>query len=385
MSPRSSDKRRSWVNWQEEVLLGNLSLLGFSRLDYLGTDSAIDLFARLGVVLLLFQVGLESSVAHMRRVGLSSLFAAILGITGSFVLGWGVAAWLLPASTLYTRLFLAASLTATSVGITARVLKELGRLQTDEARIILGAAIVDDVIGLVMLAVITGLFAAADVGGVLSYSAIGGVFVKATMFLVGALLLGTSLSRHLVSFALTLEAGGALLAFCLVICFVLAWLASAVGLAPIVGAFAAGLILEDLQSSDFIRSGKHSLHDLIEPIASFLVPVFFVVMGARTHLAVFAEPGALGLALVLTGAAVLGKQCCALGVLGRRFDRLSVGFGMMPRGEVQLIFASTGLTLTVAGRSVLDETMFSAIVVMVIATTVITPAALKWSFKRGKG
>lgn len=364
------------------LLLGNLSLVGFSGFEYLKTDTAVDMLSRLGVILLLFQVGLESTVAQMLKVGLSSFLVATLGVIGPFALGWAVGAWLLPSAGLYAHIFLGATLTATSVGITARVLKDLGRSQSSEARIILGAAVIDDVQGLVILAVVTGTIAAANQGAVLSYAAIAVVVAKATLFLFGSLALGVYLSPRLFSLASKLEASGVLLAVGLAFCFVLAWSADAIGLAPIVGAFAAGLVLEDLHYRDFVDRGEHTLEHLIEPIASFLVPIFFVIMGVRTELRVFAQPGVLGLAAALTVAAIVGKQLCAFGVVGKGFDRLSIGIGMIPRGEVGLIFANMGLTLLVDGRAVVDRSVFSAVVVMVIATTVMTPPALKWSFER---
>jgi Kef-type K+ transport system membrane component KefB len=367
------------------LILGNLALVGLHQLEYLKTDAAVDMLSRLGVILLLFQVGLESTVAQMARVGLSSMLVATLGVIGPFVLGWLVGAWLLPDASVYAHIFLGATLTATSVGITARVLKDLGRSQSDEARIILGAAVIDDVQGLVILAVVTGIIAAANGGGSLSYGAIGFVLVKATVFLVGSLVLGVYLSPRLFSLASKLDASGVLLAVGLAFCFSTAWLANRIGLAPIVGAFAAGLVLEQLHYRDFVDRGERSLDHLVEPIASFLVPVFFVVMGVRTDLTVFARPGVLSLSVALIGAAVVGKQLCAFGVIGRGLDRLSVGLGMIPRGEVGLIFANMGLTLTVAGVPVVDSAVFSAVVVMVMVTTVITPPALKWSFGRFDG
>ena len=216
------------------------------------------------------------------------------------MLGWGVGVWLLPEASMYAHIFLGATLTATSVGITARVLKDLGRSQTDEARIILGAAVIDDVQGLVILAVVTGIIAAANQGDALSYAAIGGVLLKASGFLVGALVLGVYVSPRLFSLASRLEARGVLLAIGLAFCFLLAWLAAFIGLAPIVGAFAAGLVLEDVHYRDFVSRGEHSLEQLIDPIASFLVPIFFVVMGVRTDLRAFTQPGVLGLAAALT-------------------------------------------------------------------------------------
>lgn len=170
---------------------------------------------------------------------------ASLGTIGSFALGWGVAAWLVPEAGTYAHVFLGATVTATSVGITARVFKDLGRARSPEARTILGAAVIDDVQGLVILAVLTGVIGASGQGG---FSAIGLILAKAGLFLLGALTLGIHLSPRLFSLASKLEAGGVLLAFGLSFCFLLAWLADAIGLASIVGAFAAGLILETCAS-----------------------------------------------------------------------------------------------------------------------------------------
>jgi Kef-type K+ transport system membrane component KefB len=307
---------------------------------------------------------------------------ATFGVIGPFILGYGVGVWLLPDESFYAQLFLGATLTATSVGITARVLKDLGKSQTDEARIILGAAVIDDVQGLVILAVMTGIIASANDGSAPSYGAIALVVVKANVFLFGSLALGAWLSPRLFSFASKLQSTGVLLALGLAFCFFLAWLAAKIGLAPIVGAFAAGLVLEDLHYRSFVDRGEHSLEELVQPIAAFLVPIFFVIMGARTDLSVFGNVGVLGLATALTVAAIIGKQLCSLGVVSRGLDRLSIGVGMIPRGEVGLIFANIGLTLRVGGAPVVDQSVFSAVVVMVMITTMLTPPSLKWSFQR---
>jgi Kef-type K+ transport system membrane component KefB len=364
------------------VVLGNLALAGIGGFETIESDPFVDMLARLGVLVLLFEVGLESTVAQMLKVGASSLLVAALGVIVPFVLGWGVGAWLLPDAGAYTHAFIGATLTATSVGITARVLKDLGRSQSNESRVILGAAVIDDVLGLVILSVVTGVIAAADRGGQLSSLEVLMTLIKASAFLIGSLVLGVLFSRRLFSVASKLRAHGVLLALGLAFCFLLSWLAQVIGLAPIVGAFAAGLILEETHYRDFIDRGEHRLEDLIHPIASFLVPVFFVVMGMRTDLSAFARPGVLGLAGALTVAAILGKQACALGVVGAGVDRLTVGLGMIPRGEVGLIFANVGLALTIAGERVIDEAVFSAVVVMVIVTTMVTPPALKWSVSR---
>lgn len=364
------------------VVLGNLALAGVSGVESIKNDPFIDIFARLGVLILLFEVGLESTVSQMLKVGLSSLLVALLGVLAPFALGWGVGAWLLPEQGPYVHAFLGATLTATSVGITARVLKDLGRSQSSEARVILGAAVIDDVLGLVILAVVTGVIAAADRGGSLAGTEVAVILGKAAGFLVGSLVLGVLFSRRLFSLASRLKARGVLLAIGLAFCFLLSWLANLIGLAPIVGAFAAGLILEDVHYRDFVSRGEHGLEELIHPISSFLVPIFFVLMGMRTDLRSFAESGVIGLAAALTFVAIIGKQACSLGVLGKGIDRISVGIGMIPRGEVGLIFANIGLALSVGGQRVVDQATFSAIVVMVIITTMATPPALKWSFGR---
>jgi len=273
-------------------------------------------------------------------------------------------------------------LCATSVGITARVLKDLGRLQTQEARIILGAAVLDDVLGLVVLAVVTGMIGAADRGVSFSVGSVGVIVLKAAAFLGVSLFLGVRLSPKLFRLASRLHTRGVLLALGLAMCFFFSWLASFVGLAPIVGAFAGGLILEAVHYRAFVDQGEHPLEELIHPISGFLSPIFFVLMGARTDLRSFAEPGVMGLAGALILAAILGKQACSLGVWGRSMDRLTVGLGMIPRGEVGLIFANIGVGLTLGGAPVIDRGTFSAVVVMVIVTTLITPIALKFSLGR---
>ena len=364
------------------VVIGNLALLGYSGLEWLKTDASVDMLSRLGVLILLFEVGLESTVGQMLKVGLSSLLVATLGVAAPFALGWGVGAWLLPGESAYVHAFLGATLTATSVGITARVLKDLGRSKSSEARVVLGAAVIDDVLGLVILAVVTGVIAAADRGGSLSAGDVAATLGKAVGFLVGALALGVLVSKRLFSLASHLRARGVLLAAGLAFCFLLSWLSGAIGLAPIVGAFAAGLVLEDVHYRDFVDRGEHGLEEQVQPISKFLVPVFFVVMGMRTDLRSFLQPGVLGLAAALTVAAIAGKQACALGVVGKGVDRLSVGLGMIPRGEVGLIFANIGLALSVGGHPVISQATFSAVVVMVIVTTMVTPPALKWSLGR---
>jgi Kef-type K+ transport system membrane component KefB len=359
------------------VLVGNLSLVGITTLDGLWASPSLDMLARLGVLVLLFEVGLESTVGQMLKVGAPSVLVATLGVAVPFGLGWSTSAWLLPGQSAYVHAFMGATLCATSIGITARVFQDLNRLHTAEARIILGAAVIDDVMGLVILAVVGGTITAVGGGAALSGIGIALIVAKAIVFLSASLVLGVYLSPMLFKMASRLQARGVLLALGLAWCFLLAWVSSLIGLAAIVGAFAAGLILEDVHYRGFVDRGEHALDELIRPISAFLVPVFFVLMGLRTDLRAFAAPGILGLALALTIAAVLGKQACSLGVWRPGVDRLTVGLGMIPRGEVGLIFANVGTSLYLDGNPVIDRNTYSALVVMVMLTTLVTPPVLK--------
>jgi Kef-type K+ transport system membrane component KefB len=364
------------------VVLGNLGLLGFHGFGAVAGNTDVDLLSRLGVLILLFDVGLESTVGQMMGVGWSALLVATLGVAAPLLLGWLVGAWLLPDAGPYLHAFLGATLCATSVGITARVLQDLGRSQSREARIILGAAVVDDVLGLVVLSVVAGVIAAAGGGAPLSYGSIAWIIAKAALFLAGSVVIGLRLSPRLFRFGARLRSRDVLLTFGLAFCFALAWLSDLVGLAPIVGAFAAGLILEDVHFRSLVDRGERPLREAIHPITAFLAPLFFVVMGMRTQLASFFDARVVLLTLALTIAAIAGKQVCGFGVLGGGVDRFSVGLGMVPRGEVGLIFANIGLMLSVGDHPLLDATTYSAIVAMVILTTLVTPPALKWSFGR---
>ena len=366
------------------VVLGNLALLGAEWLGFLSRDQGLRTLAELGVIILLFQVGLESDAGALLSVGWSSLLVAALGVVAPFLLGWGVSAWLLPQADTLVHVFIGATLCATSVGITARVLADLGKLQAPESRIILGAAVIDDVLGLVILALVIGSIEAADRGAELRASSVLWIVGKAALFLFGALLAGGWVSKRLFGLASRLQIRGMLLAGSLSVAFFFAWLAGRVGLAPIVGAFAAGLILDEVHYRDLPDRAEHDLGELLLPISGFLVPLFFVHMGLTVDLRSFAQPRVLGLAALLLVAAVLGKLACAGGVLGRGLDRLSVAVGMVPRGEVGLIFAGIGAQLTLRGQHVVAPAIFSALVLVVIATTVVTPPLLAHTLARGE-
>lgn len=365
------------------IVLGNLKLVGWDPLGFALHDPVIAALGELGVILLLFEVGLESTLAQMAKVGRSALVVAVVGVIVPMILGYGVGVWLLPEHSWYVHLFLGAALTATSVGITARVLQDIGQSQTPEARVILGAAVIDDVLGLIILATVSGVIAAANEGTTLSAGPVGLIVLKAVVFLGGAVGLGSYAVPRLLRGAAHLKGGGVLLGVSLAFCFGLSYLASWMGLAPIVGAFAAGLILETAHYKPFTDKGEYPLEKLIHPVAQFLAPVFFVLMGLRVDLTEFLNPAAIGLAAALSLAAVLGKQVCGLGIVDRGIRRLPVGIGMIPRGEVGLIFASIGRGLSVQGEPVIDASTYTAIVMMVLVTTLVTPPVLAWSLRRG--
>jgi len=367
------------------VVLGNLNLFGITLLDPLKTNSVIRIVAEIGAILLLFEVGVESDLVQLLAVGWSSLMVATLGVIAPMILGYIVSMQLLPDAGWLTHLFVGGTLTATSVGITARVLKDLGRSNTKEARIILGAAVADDVIGLVVLAVISGLVTAA-----MTRSASGGVdwitcmwiVVKASLFLVLAVVIGRFWSQRAFLYAARLRIPGALLGLCICFCFVVATIAGLVGLAPIVGAFAAGVVLEEVHYRPFLERGERRIEELLFPINTLIVPVFFLVMGLRVDLRSFASPNVLGFAALITLAAIIGKQVCGLGVLESGVSRMIIGVGMIPRGEVGLIFAGLGATLMLRGQPVLPPAIFSALILMIMLSTFITPPLLKSVFER---
>ena len=365
------------------IVIGNLGLVGFHAFDRLGDLPTVEAFAQIGVLFLLFQVGLESDIGKLAAVGRSATLVAVLGVIAPMLLGLGVSAWFLEGHHVLSHWFVGATLAATSVGITARVLGDLGRATSAEGRIILGAAVIDDVLGLVVLAVVTGLIGAADAGREFNATGLAVIVGKALGFLVLAVLVGRWLSRITFRFAARLPGEGMLLSFALAFCFLLAFLAGKSGLAPIVGAFAAGLVLEDVHYSALRERDpeRRDLLQLLQPLSGFLVPVFFVLMGIGVDVSVLVQPGVLGFAAALTVAAILGKQVCSLGVLGKDVDRFAVGLGMIPRGEVGLIFASIGRTLQIGGVRVVDDMVYSAVVVMVAVTTLITPPLLVWRLR----
>jgi len=383
------------------VILGNLVLLGIRFFEPMKEDSVVAFLAELGVVILLFQIGLESNIQKMKVAGFRAFLVACVGVVAPFVLGtYLVGPWLMPGLAFNAYLFIGAILTATSVGITARVFRDLNKLQTKEAQIVLGAAVIDDVLGLIILAVVSAI---ATVGGV-GIGLITWITAKAILFLVGSIIIGQIAAPRLGRFFSKINTGIGM-KFTLAISFGLmfAFLAQKIGLAPIVGAFAAGLVLDPVHFryfkdanivNDLKKSAEHlnesarkkimetlephahrHIEDLIEPIGLFLVPIFFVMTGMGVQLSILANLPILLVALGLTVAAFVGK--IVSGLAAGKVNKAVVGFGMIPRGEVGLIFAMTGKSL-----NVISDQIFSAIVIMVILTMLLTPPILTYLLKR---
>lgn len=372
------------------IVLGNLVLIGFSWPETLRTNEIMAGLAEIGVIILLFEVGLESDLKEMIEVGWSSLVVAVLGVIAPFLLGWAVSAYFLPTEDRLVHIFIGATLCATSVGITARVFKDLNKLSTREARIILGAAVIDDVLGLLILAVVAGAIAATTSGHSLSLLSVVYIAGKAVLFLAAAVLLGLLAVPRILRGAGKLETRGVLLTLAVSFCFLLSWAALLVGLAPIVGAFAAGLVLDDVHYHREGQAVERDLRELLQPVSTILVPIFFVMMGLKVDLSLFAHTEVLGFAIALTIVAIVGKQVCAVGVVQRGINRVAIGLGMIPRGEVGLIFAGVGATLLLPDSSgqfqpVIGPATFGALVIMVILTTLVTPPLLKWVLTRKVG
>jgi Kef-type K+ transport system membrane component KefB len=365
---------------------GNLlpPLFGERGMAFVRGDVTLHVLAEIGVLVLLFDVGLEADLRALVRVGPSAALVAVIGLVTPFTLGWGTARWLLPEAPTLAHLFVGATLTATSVGITARVLKDLGSLRSREGQVILGAAMLDDILGLVVLAVMTGLVTATATGGPgLSGLAMTGIVLKAIVFLGVTVGLGHRLSGPIVRLAARTGRPEMLLIFGLALCFALAFVAERIGLAGIVGAFAAGLLLDPYGEGIRTRDEEATLSELLRPLSSLFVPLFFVLMGIQVDIVSLVSPESVAFGAVLVLVAVAGKLACAAGVVGGGINRLAVGIGMVPRGEVGLIFAGIGAALTLDDHPLLSQATFSALVLMVVVTTLLTPVGLRRVLHRG--
>lgn len=352
------------------------ALSGSMGIELIKVSYVLDMFSRFGVIFLLFMVGLESSVQELKNTGRESIQVALIGVIVPVISGFAIALLLVPEASWKANLFVAATLSATSIGITARVLSEMKKLRTREARTILGAAMLDDILGLIILAIVSSIV----INGHVDLLMISQVIVMTIVFFAGALMLGPWFLRKAIRYVRFLETWEAKLFVSFIFVMVLSWLATLVQLASIIGAFAAGMIINDaFFEQDQSRQHILKIKDLIAPLEFLLAPLFFMLIGIQVKLESFFDWHVLLMATGLIMAAVVGKLVSGLGA-SRKDDRLLIGIGMLPRGEVGLVFASIGRTL-----GVMSDQLFSAIILMVIVTTFMVPPMLKARFGKQQG
>jgi Kef-type K+ transport system membrane component KefB len=332
-------------------------------------SEVVSVLAELGVILLLFEIGLESDLRQLAEVGYQAFVVACVGVAVPFVAGTaGLMLWFhVPA---IPAIFAGAALTATSIGITSKVLSELGQLKSKEGQIIVGAAIIDDILGIIVLAVVASLAKTGEV----DVKNVIYLIVSATAFLIGSIFLGKFFNKSFVALANKLQTRGQLVIPALTFAFFMAFLANAIHLEAILGAFAAGLVLDETDE-------RKELDEQIIPIADILVPIFFVTVGAKADLwvlnpAIPSNREGLIIAAFLITVAIFSKVVTGWTVFGQPgINRLAIGVGMIPRGEVGLVFAGIG-----SASGVLSKSLDAAIIIMVILTTFLAPPFLRVAF-----
>jgi Kef-type K+ transport system membrane component KefB len=378
------------------VTLSALGYFGWSFIDEIASNEIISFLAQFGALLLLFSIGLESNIKEMKKVGVRALMVALIGVIIPFVLGaFVLGPVFFGDESSNARLFLGASLVATSVGITASVFRSLKLSKTRAAQTVLGAAVIDDVLGLIVLAIVSALVS----GGDLTAGLVAELALKSFGFLGGALLLGTIIAKPISKFFSSIHTGiGMKLTLAIGFALVFGYLAELFGLEPIIGAFAAGLLLDQVHFASFsdpeiiedikhletdaihgktmaqlIKKHRHAhVEDLINSIGLIFIPVFFVYTGLQIDFGSLLQPRLYLIAGIISIFAILGKFVAGLAAEGSRTEKMFVGVSMVPRGEVGLIFAATGSAL-----GVLSSELFSTIVLVVIITTFVSPALIK--------
>ena len=342
-----------------EILAG--VLIGPSLLNLAAPSEITSILAEIGVIFLLFNVGLETKPAAIFKVGKSAALVAVLGVVIPFVCGWLLMrAW---GSTSVESLFVGTALVATSVGITARVLSALGLLDAPTARIILGAAVIDDILGLLVLAVVSSIAA-----GAVNYFEILTTAALAIGFTVFITVVGAPVINRVAPTADRLRSGHGMFILGLVLCLGLSVAAAFIGVAAIIGSFLAGMALAEAAED------HPNMHRQINGVTEFLVPFFLVNIGMQLRLDVFRSSSVIVLCVLVTLVAVATKLLgCGLGAINLGIKRAAqVGMGMVPRGEVGIIVAQIGLSLAVIGPE-----LYGVVLFMAVATTLIAPPFLK--------
>lgn len=329
----------------------------------------ISVLAEIGVIILLFEIGLESDLRQLKEVGIQATVVACVGVAAPFAAGTA-GLMLLFHTAAIPAIFAGAALTATSIGITSKVLSELGQLKSKEGQIIVGAAVIDDVLGIIVLAVVASLAKTGEI----DVTNVIYLIVSATAFLIGSILLGDIFNKTFVAIVDQLKTRGNIVIPAFIFAFFMAFLGNAIHLEAILGAFAAGLVLDETDA-------RNELDELIKPIADLLVPIFFVTVGARADLSVLnpAIPenrAGLLIAIFLVLVAIVGKLITGWAVFGQPgINRFAIGVGMIPRGEVGLVFAGIG-----SASGILDKPLEVSIIIMVILTTFLAPPFLRVAF-----
>lgn len=337
------------------------------------SSEVISVLAELGVIILLFEIGLESDLRELQKVGSQAAVVAVVGVVAPFIAGTAGLMLIFGLPTI-PAVFAGAALTATSIGITSKVLSELGQLKSTEGQIIVGAAIIDDILGIIVLAVVASLARTGEV----DVTNLVYLIISATAFLLGSIFLGKFFNKSFVAIAEKLQTRGKLVIPALIFAFSMAFLANAIGLEAILGAFAAGLVLDETDK-------RKELDKEIIPIADILVPIFFVSVGAKVDLSVLNPTSVdnrqgLIIAAFLIVVAIISKLITGWTVFGKeKINRLAIGIGMIPRGEVGLVFAGIA-----EASGVLDKPLQAAIIIMVIVTTFVAPPLLRFAFPQGE-
>jgi len=336
---------------------------------------SIQLFAAFGVVMLLFMVGLEVSLKELNEIGVNASAVALTGVAVTFSLACFTTLILLPKTAGFMPpLFAGAALCATSIGITARIFKDMKRLGMTEAKTVLGAAVLDDVLGLIVLSVVTAI----AIHGTVKVGNLFWILLKTAIFLGAVVIFGSRFLDKTVRFLSRLDFGNIKLLYPFALLMLLAWAADKIGLAAIIGAFAAGVIIKE-ESFSGVGPGldpEQSVESILASLEGILAPVFFVLIGLQVDVTALGNAKVLLTGLILTAVAAAGKLASAIGLRGEA-DRLIVGIGMLPRVEVALIVASIGKSL-----DVLDDALYSVIIMVVLLTVLMTPPLLKWAIER---
>ncbi len=358
------------------ILLGNVYFFsGWGFFEILHTTPTIRIPADFGAIILLMSIGLHTDIDRLLRAGPTLFLVAVGGVIAPGCLGYLVGYFLLPDAPFYTHLFLATTLCATSIAIPVRVFEEMGKLQSNEARVIIGAAIIDEVLGLIILGVVSGMILAGGVAAtslaITGTMAVGFVGVVVAISLKFSRAFGDVVTRR---FPESMK-----VFLVVVICLLLAYLAESIGLATIIGSFGAGLFLRHVRLRD-PDGDEHGLEEIVRPAYMIFVPIFFVFVGTQVGLESIMNWHAALIGICITAAAMLGKLFTSVCVVEKGINRLAIGIGMMPRNVVTLTMADIGIEM-----GVLSEELFSAIIMMVAIAALVGPLLLKLVLSERRG